>query len=611
MARPGRRPENRRHHPDPRSYRRVSLDSTAEVRHRDELVDIEAELAATPGVTVLLYDDRCAAEERRLRKRERLPAVAERVWINQRVCEGCGDCGQKSSCLSVVPVETAFGRKTEIHQSSCNQDFSCLDGNCPSFVVVTPTANKGSQKSAKQTPGSSLSLPVVPHEPVLRFTDDELLIRIPGIGGTGVVTISQILQMAAHIDGRHVAGLEQIGLAQKGGPVVSDIHISTRPVEGAILASEETVDVVVACDALSTAAPANLSRMAVGHTVAVVNTTHVPTAAMVRDPAIDYPTDAVIAAIEDVTAKESNLYIPAQWIAEQLFGDHLPANMVLIGAAYQHGCLPVRGVAIEDAIRLNGVMVDVNLLAFRWGRAAAIDLDAVVSELEPTKPVEQITPEAVRLVESSDLPATLSGVVTRLVNELISYQDIRYAEAYLKDVVTVAAIETAATNDGDVPVSRAYATSLFKLLAYKDEYEVARLHLDTVESARFRVEFGENVRARVMLHPPLLKTFGLRRKISLGRATGPAFVALRAGRRLRGRRLDPFGHSEMRRLERALPLEYKVIMSAGLAKLRTENVADVKALAETPDLVRGYEEVKLAGVERFRQRAHELLAGLG
>jgi indolepyruvate ferredoxin oxidoreductase len=594
--------------PQPRAYRRVGLDSTAEVRHRDELPVVEEELTHIQGVTVLLYDDACAAEERRLRKRGTLPPIPERVWINSRVCEGCGDCGQRSSCLSVVPVETEFGRKTAIHQGSCNQDFSCLKGNCPSFVVISPKRKRRQKRQA--TPTNVPPPPVRLHPPTSRTAGEDILIRMFGIGGTGVVTVSQVLQMACHIEGRHVAGLEQIGLAQKGGPVTSDIRISARPIEAALRSSKEAVDVVIAFDALSASTQANLSSLARGHTTVVVNTTPTATASMVRDPSIAYPAEHVIKTLRNGAGSDADVFIPAQRIAEQLFGEHLAANMLLVGAAYQQGCLPLGQETIEEAIRLNGTGVATNLLAFQWGRAAAIDLDGVLRSLDPETVPDPIESDALRLVDSKNTPKNIQKLVTRLVSELIRYQGTRYAETFLADVISASTIEEAATGNDQLPVTEIYAKQLFKLLAYKDEYEVARLHLDSIELDRLSAEFGDAVRTRVLLHPPLLKRLGLHRKISLGLATRPAFVALRAGRRLRGTRFDPFGRSEMRRLERALPDEYKANMTVALTQLSAATIDAITALAEAPDLIRGYEEVKLAGVDRFRERSRELLAEL-
>jgi indolepyruvate ferredoxin oxidoreductase len=360
---------------DPAKYRGVALDPIASVRHRDEFAEAEAELTALDGVTVLIHDDRCAAEERRLRKRGRLPTPAQKVVINERVCEGCGDCGDKSTCLSVQPHQTEFGRKTRIHQASCNSDLSCLKGDCPSFLLVEPGT-----RARREVP----ALPVELVEPAPRLAGDTTLLRMPGIGGTGVVTISQVLQMAAHLDGLFAAGLEQTGLAQKGGPVVSDIRIAKAPVTGSLRASRATADVLVGFDLLGAADASNLAVALPGHTVAVVNTAIVPTAAMVTNRVAlpGSPADS-LERIETVTRRGDNLYLDAQRLAEALFGDHMPTNMLLVGAAYQHGVVPIAAEAIEEAIRLNGAAVEKTLAAFRWGRAAVIDAEAVLAAATP------------------------------------------------------------------------------------------------------------------------------------------------------------------------------------------------------------------------------------
>nr|WP_082534610.1 indolepyruvate ferredoxin oxidoreductase family protein [Nonomuraea pusilla] len=568
--------------PEPERYRGVRLASVASVRHRDELAAAEKELAAVEGVTVLLHDDRCAAEERRLRKRGKLPSVAEKVVVNERVCEGCGDCGDVSTCLSVQPVETEYGRKTRIHQASCNSDLSCLKGDCPSFLLVEPGT-----RAARPLP----PLPVELAEPARRVTGQETLVRMPGIGGTGVVTVSQILQMAAHLDGLHAAGLEQTGLAQKGGPVVSDLRLSTRPVSGSVKATRGTADVLIGFDLLGAAADANLAVAAPGRTVAVVSTGLVPTAAMVtgRVAAPGSPADALV-RIESVTRASDNLYLDAHALSEALFQDHMPANMLLVGAAYQHGCLPVSAGAIERAIRLNGAAVEQNLAAFRWGRAAVLDRKAVLEAADPGR----AEPE----------PDTLDQVVATRVADLTGYQNAAYAGTYEREVRRVAAeaVERAGEEAG-AAVALAYARGLHKLMAYKDEYEVARLHLDPGERARRDQEFGPDATVSVLLHPPVLRAMGMKRKIRLRRSAGPLFHTLRAARVLRGTALDVFGYAKVRRVERELVTEYRDLMRDALSKLTPDTAATVAELAALPDLVRGYEDIKLARVTEFRDRA--------
>ncbi|WP_240157289.1 indolepyruvate ferredoxin oxidoreductase family protein [Pseudonocardia broussonetiae] len=583
---------------EPASYRGVALDPIATVRHRDDLPDVERELAAVDGVTVLLHDDRCATEERRLRKRGALPAVTERVVVNERVCEGCGDCGDKSTCLSVQPVHTEFGRKTRIHQSSCNSDFSCLEGDCPSFLLVEP----GTRRERVRP-----ELPVELREPAKRFAEQDVLLRMPGIGGTGVVTASKILQMAAHLDGRFAAGLEQIGLAQKGGPVVSDVRISKSPVTGSLRATRATVDVLVGFDLLGAADDANLGVCVPDRTVAVVSSTVVPTAQMVIGRVVlpGSPDDA-LERIAAATAEQ--VHLDAQRLAERLFGDHMPTNMVLLGAAYQAGVLPVGAEALEQAIRLNGAAVENTLTAFRWGRAAVQDPAAVRAAVEVPAP-EPVVVDAASRARAEEIG--LGEVLAVRIADLTDFQDAAYAGRYAQEVRRVRDRATAAAGaeTGD-RIGTAYARGLHKLMAYKDEYEVARLHLDPVEVARRTEEHGPDARVAVLLHPPFLRALGVQRKIRLRATATPAFRALRAAKRLRGTPFDVFGYAAVRRTERALIGEYQQLVRSALGHLTPESAEVVEELAALPDLVRGYEDVKLANVTRFRERAAELTARL-
>jgi indolepyruvate ferredoxin oxidoreductase len=589
---------------EPGNHRGVTLDPIATVRHRDDFADVERELAGIEGVTVLIHDDRCATEERRLRKRGQLPTPVERVVINERVCEGCGDCGDVSTCLSVQPVETPFGRKTRIHQSSCNSDYSCLDGDCPSFLLVEP---------GTVPPRVVPELPVELVEPTSRRRGDTTLLRMPGIGGTGVVTVSQILQMAAHLDGSFAAGLEQVGLAQKGGPVVSDVRIAKHPIAGSLRASRGTADVLVGFDLLGAADAATLAVARPGHTTAVVNTSLSPTAAMVTGRVVlpGSPDDA----LETIRAATGEVHhVDAQRLAEALFGDHMPTNVLLLGAAWQHGVVPVSAEALEAAIRLNGAAVETTLTAFRWGRAAAIDPDAVLAALVPPAPpvvaVDARSASVARDVAGDD--EDLESLLATRVADLTGYQDAAYAGRYAEEVrrVTALASDAVGPDDGS-RIGRAYARGLHKLMAYKDEYEVARLHLDPVEVARREAAYGADADVSVMLHPPVLRAMGMQRKIRLrGRVGDTAFRALRAARGLRHTPFDVFGRAEVRAVERALIGEYQELVRDAVARLGPDTVDAVVAVADLPDLVRGYEDIKLRSVERFRERATELVGDL-
>ena len=584
---------------DTSRYKGVSLSPIAELRERGELLSSQLELAEVEGVTVLIHDQECAAELRRSRKRGNKPEPAERIWINERVCEGCGDCGEKSSCLSVLPVETEFGRKTQIHQASCNKDYSCLEGDCPSFLTVVP-----GEKAKHEIPALTVELP----EPELLVSDEDWAVRMMGIGGTGVVTVNQMLGMAALIDGLHVSGLDQTGLSQKGGPVVSDLRISREPLAASPKATAGSIDLYLGFDLLGAGSDKNLVTASPDRTVAVVSTSAVPTGRMVIDINERFPELAAqLDKIDAATRREHNLYLDAQRLSERLFDDHMMTNTLALGAAYQRGMLPVSREALEQAIRLNGAAVEKNLSAFAWGRAVVAVPDIVE---EATRPPETVVPVR-ELTETERELVTLAingdgGELRRLVElripELVAYQDAAYARRFAEVVRRVHVAEQERT-PGHSELAEAVARQLFKLMAYKDEYEVARLHLDAVEQAKLQAEFGEDAKIWFNLHPPMLRSLGLDRKLKLGKWFLPSFRALYRARRLRGTKLDPFGHAEVRRVERALIGEYEEIVGEALAKLTPESHATVLDLFELPDVIRGYEEIKLRNVMMFRKRA--------
>ncbi len=608
-------------------YDGVALDAIASLRPREDLLAVQQELARVPGTTVLIHDQACAAENRRLRKRGKLEEPRRRVVINQRVCEGCGDCGTKSSCLSVLPVETELGRKTAIHQASCNKDFSCLEGDCPSFLTVIPD-----RTAAHVTPAPPAGLP----EPAMLVDPRDFTLRMIGIGGTGVVTVAQVLSMAAHLEGKHAWGLDQTGLSQKGGPVISDLRLSSEPISGSNKASAAHVDLYLGFDLLGAADPKNLRTADPERTIAVVSTSAVPTGKMVVDTSVRFPElDAARAAVDGQTRAAENVFLDAQALSERLFGDHMPANMVAVGAAFQRGALPVSGAAVEAAIRLNGAAVEKNLTAFAWGRACVAAPEAVAALAPAPGPVVSsvATPKSRALVAAVGAPggSELERLLELRVPELVEYQSVAYASRYVAFVGEVLAAErrlggaAQALLDGAakarlagaaearlagaaLPISEAVARMHFKLLAYKDEYEVARLHLDAVENARIRAEHGADAELRFHLHPPMLRALGRKGKLELGEWFVPALGGLRRMKRLRGTRMDPFGRAEVRRVERALPGEYEAAVRAALAQLTPSVAPLVAELAELPDLVRGYEEIKLRNVTRWRTETAALQA---
>jgi indolepyruvate ferredoxin oxidoreductase len=592
---------------DTTKYSGTSIAGNAEVWHRDRLLEAQAVLAATRGVTVLIHDQHCAAEKRRLRKRGKMVDPQTRVFINERVCEGCGDCGKKSNCLSVQPIDTEFGRKTAIHQSSCNKDYSCLLGDCPSFLTVEG-AGAVARRERKLTPLDAELL-----EPALKVPSEGFALHMMGIGGTGVVTINQILGTAALLDGRHVRGLDQTGLSQKGGPVVSDLKIASAPIESANKVSAGAADLYLGFDLLVATDPNNLDKAESGRTIAVVSTSQIPTGQMVVDTAVHFPElSSMLMSIDRVTRKDPNVYLDAQAMAEALFGDHMAVNPILLGAAYQAGALPISAASIEKAIRLNGVSIEMNLLAFRWGRMAVIDRSQVESAVAQAtaRPLEQapvLSAEAQALVDRTGATAELRRLLEIRVPELIAYQDAAYAGEYVDFVARVAEVE-AERAPGQRGLAEATARYLYKLMAYKDEYEVARLHLDAAVRAQLDGKFGPNVKTYWHLHPPLLRALGLKKKIRLGAWFTPFFRILASMKGLRGGRLDVFGRAEIRKIERALIGEYRQHLETALVRLSPVTHDLAVKLAELPDEIRGYEHVKMDNVARFRERAQQLIA---
>jgi indolepyruvate ferredoxin oxidoreductase len=589
---------------EPAKYGRdVRWAQGVEVWHRDRLDEAQRMLRDTPGVTVLIYDQRCAAEKRRLRKRGKLPDPAMRVVINEAVCEGCGDCGVKSNCLSVHPVETEFGRKTQIHQSSCNKDYSCLRGDCPSFLTIVPL---GPPKK-KERKAVTIDRPLP--EPILKVPRDANVFMM-GIGGTGVVTVNQVLGTAALLDGKHVRGLDQTGLSQKGGPVVSHLKITERPEELSNKIAAGAADCYLGFDVLVATVPTNLDHARSDKTIAVVSTSQVPTGAMVTHTDVHFPDGGGLrVSIDRVTRKDENVYVDALGLAETLFDDHMAANLLVLGAAYQAGAIPVRAEAIEQAIALNGVSVAMNTQAFRAGRLLVADPTWVstltrhrLGEVETTAP---LTAAARALVDRVGADGELRRLLEVRVPELIDYQSERYAREYVDFVARVRAAEQAAV-PGDSRLSEAVARYLFKLMAYKDEYEVARLHLKADLGRRLADELPGGVRVQYNLHPPLLRALGLTRKLKLGTWFDGAFRALTSLKGLRGTALDPFGRAEVRRVERALPGEYRGLIERALQGLSRETYERAVRAARLPDLIRGYEDIKLRNVDKYREEVRAL-----
>jgi len=593
--------------PDPGELAHADLHPIASVVHRDETARAQHELAGIDGVTALIHHDPCAAEERRLRTRGQRPALAESVWINSRVCEGCGDCAEQSTCMSLVHVETEFGTKMAVHQGSCNLDMSCVKGECPSFVIAR--LPEPGATTARSYPAAPTSLP----DPPNRAWSGETVIRMPGIGGTGVVTASRIISMSAHLGGLHAASIDQTGLAQKGGPVTSDVRISVSPITGDVHASRGGADLLLGFDLIGAAGDDALSVASAERTVAVLNMAEVPTAAMLRHQGTSYPLAAGLRhRIARATRAADMVSVDAQAIAEHLTGDHLAANLVLVGATFQAGLLPFGAAELAEAVRLNGVDVPASLAAVAWGRAAVATPDVVADVLapadEPTRvePVRRVPPH---LEPAPEWPDALRRVVSVRVAELIDFQSERVARDYLERVRDVAGREQAATNDPLFRVTEMFARGLYALVAVKDEYEVARLHLLDEEQGAFASAFP-GARRVYMLKPPLLARFGLRRKIKLVRSARPAFRLLRAGRRLRGTPFDIFGWSAERKDEGKFLADYLAWVTTALEHLSPTTVEAVCAVVNAANEVHGYSHVRRAGMTEVRARAAEKLAEL-
>jgi len=584
-----------------KAYRKVKLPRGVAVWGRDRLDEAQRTLAKTAGVTLLIHDQECATELRRKRKRGLAPEPAERVLINERVCEGCGDCGQKSNCLSVQPITTEFGRKTRIDQASCNKDLSCLAGDCPSFISVVPAGNRKPLKTASADFG--YELPEPPQSDAVVHTT-----RIAGVGGTGVVTLAQILSAAATLAGWQVRTLDQTGLAQKGGAVVSDIKITRTAIEEPSKAVTGECDLYLGCDLLVAVDDKYLRAVDRTRTTAVVSTSEVPTGQMVVDPAVSFPeTEPLCEALR--AAVRDTVFVDARAAASQLFGTDQYANLLLTGAAVQTGSLPLSPSAIEEAITLNGAGVHANIAAFRYGRLAVADPKGFAKAINPRPQPAPKKSAAVRHLVRQ-VCAQPGGELERLlavrIADLIDYQNLRYAGEYTRYMVGVARAEQERI-PGSEQLSTTVARQLYKLMAYKDEYEVARLSLDPAVAAAVDAEFGPGARIAYRLHPPVLRALGMKRKIALGRSARPVFRALAAAKGLRGTRFDLFGMAQVRRCERELIAEYRHMVESVLGGLCESNLASAVEIADLPDVIRGYESIKLANVGRYRETAERLM----
>jgi len=574
----------------------LRLPEDVAVEHRDELDRLQREFRAIPGTTALIYDQTCATEKRRRRKRGLLAEPARRVVINPAVCEGCGDCSEQSNCLSVEPLETEFGRKRQINQSSCNLDYSCLKGFCPSFVTVEGgRLRRGAEPGARPDPDRLGELP----EPALPATASPYGILVAGVGGTGVITLGQLLGEAAFLEGKGAVTQDAAGLAQKGGATWSHVLIADRQAD--ILTTRVSMaeaDLLLACDPIVASQRESVLRLQPGRSRVALNSHVAPTAAFVHQGGWQSPGQQCRATLEQAVGAAALAVFDAEAVARQLVGDAMFANPVLLGFAWQQGWVPLRLESLQRAIELNAVALEKNLLAFEWGRRAAHDWARVQALLTPAQ-VIQFQPRV-----------GLDALLRRRVEALTAYQDAAYAQRYEAVVRRVQAVE-AERAPGHGALAEAVARHLFDLMAYKDEYEVARLYTDGSFERQLAAQFEGDYQVHVHLAPPFWAgrdASGELKKTAYGPWMLRLMRLLAHGKRLRGTAFDPFGHTEERRTERALIGEYLELVEELLATLTPERHALALQLARLPGQIKGFGHVKARHLAAARQRWAELLA---
>jgi indolepyruvate ferredoxin oxidoreductase len=583
---------------DTRRYRRMRLPKGVSVRSRDDIVAVQEELAAIDGVTVLVHDQPCATELRRARKRGLAPVPTERVVINERVCEGCGDCQVKSNCLSLQTVDTPLGPKTRIDDDTCNFDRSCLKGDCPAFTLVKVDPGRKPSR-ASGTSGAAAGDDLPPAR--VAELDRALTVRIAGIGGTGVVTCAHLLAWAALLEGVEVWGLDQTGLSQKAGPVISDLRIGPGASERSNVLGEGEVDLLIAADLVAASVPKVLASMASGRTVVVGSSATSLSGPMVLGlEAREVPVAELETTLTDAAADGRATFLDAIAVAHGAGAPATAANVVLLGAASQLGVLPISARSITTAIERNGVAVDANVAAFEAGRRWVADGGPTAVTADGSSEASSAAGTIVLSgIDFSSLPEAGERHIAWLAGDLVDYQDEALARRFAALVGETADAERRAGGDGRLTAGVAFG--YHKLLAYKDEYEVARLLLE------FPAVAGASGETTWLLHPPALRAKGLSHKIRLGSWSRPVMKTLRASRRLRGGALDPFGRTGLRRIERELPIDYADAVRSILPKLGQSNLIAATEIARLPDRVRGYESVKEKSVASYREELAERL----
>jgi indolepyruvate ferredoxin oxidoreductase len=585
---------------EPHKYPRGFLPSGTEVFHRRDLQAVQKDLSLIEGVTVLVYDQTCAAEKRRRRKRGAFPDPVKRAFINTAVCEGCGDCGAKSNCVAIVPEETELGTKRAIDQSTCNKDFSCINGFCPSFVTVHGAVPKKQAGLASQG-GIGYMLAALPHPELPELGTKPYTMVVTGVGGTGVVTISAVLGQAAYLDGLGFGAIDMTGLAQKGGAVACHMKVAKSAADiHAIRAGTGSTDVIIGCDLVVTASNKVLETIRPDHTMVILSTHEMPVADFARKPDLKLPATALYRSIEERVRKGTLVGLDAHDYAVKLFADSIASNMFMLGLAYQLGRIPVSAASIEKAIELNGAAIEMNRNAFRFGRLAAHDRAALDKLVQPTKKPQEPTFEEMLEVRAKHLEA---------------YQDRALAQRWRERVLRIAAAEKT-KSPGRTGLAEAVARGYFKLLSYKDEYEVARLYTDGRFEQSVKDNFDGQLKLEFHLAPPLLsgwnrdKVTGHPRKVSFGRWMLPVFRLLAKGAKWRGTKFDPFGYTAERRLERQMIADYERLLGEIEYRLSTEAHAAARALAALPEETKGFGHVKHANYEKAKTKEEALLAML-
>ncbi|MBT4109694.1 MAG: indolepyruvate ferredoxin oxidoreductase family protein, partial [Pelagibacterales bacterium] len=567
------------------------------INHRSEIDQVQKELRTWPGVTVMIYDQTCATEKRRRRKRGLMEDPDKRSFINDLVCEGCGDCSKTSNCVSIEPLETKLGRKRKVNQSTCNKDFSCVDGFCPSFVTIQgATIKKRKVTSTSNVPINIFDKLPNPKEINL---DKPFDILVTGIGGTGVVTIGALIGMASHIENKGVSVLDQVGVAQKGGAVLSHIRIASSPKNiHSVKVGKTSADLVLGCDMVVVASSPVRELMNINTTQSIINDHETPVAGFVLDPDHSFGGKRIRQIIEK-SSKETN-FINAIKISTAMFGDSIASNMFITGYALQKGFIPVKPESMEEAIKLNNIAIDMNLSAFRWGRMAAHDQKYVEKEARPFMPNTEINNDEY----------LLEDIIKDRALFLNNYQNKKYADTYI-DFVNKTIESEKKLNHGKDDLSKAVAKYLSKLMAYKDEYEVARLYTNGEFKEKLNNAFEGKLKLKFHLAPPLFApkdpNTGKLKKITIGSWILPVFKGLSKLKFLRGTILDPVGKTKERKMERFLISQYKEDINKILKEVNSKNIALAVEIASIPEMIRGYGHVKEEHMKKASIQRQQLI----